>query len=264
MTMLLRLVKLLVAGVGPLLMPCGCGRGRDLGKDFTINGTADLRVEVDDGRVTLTGTEPNGLNAGDRRRLADRSRRRASAGPAGRRPRGNRRARSALDGPFYMGNRSIRVEIRCQMVHWRNVHTHDGSITVEGLRGTLKLKTGDGRIEATRVDGTLDASTGDGSIRIRGRLDGLALHTADGSIEARVERRVEDGSPPGTSTPRRPCDAAPAKDSRSDLDAHTGDGGSRSISPSRPRGRPAATTCAQNRRRRTTLKSARRPARSES
>jgi hypothetical protein len=118
MTMLLRLVKLLVAGVGPLLMAhAGAAAGGDWSKDFTINGTADLRVEVDDGRVTLTGTDakrievrvtaagwqigPDGVQVLDRQ--------------AGDRVEIDVRVPHSM-GLFNMGNRS---RSGCQMVHWR-------------------------------------------------------------------------------------------------------------------------------------------------
>ncbi|MGD0580528.1 MAG: hypothetical protein ABSC08_16575, partial [Bryobacteraceae bacterium] len=186
--MLLRLVSLLVAGAGPLVFAhAAVAAGGDWSKDFNISGTADLRVEIDDGRVTLTGTDAkrievrvtatgwqigsNGVQVIDRQ--------------AGDRVELDVRVPHSM-GIFNMGNRSIRVEIRVPNGALANVHTHDGSITLEALRGSLKMKTGDGRIEATRVDGTMDASTGDGSIRVRGRLDGLALHSGDGSIEAEL------------------------------------------------------------------------------
>jgi hypothetical protein len=227
MTMLLRLARLLVAAGGPLLMAhAATAAGGDWSKDFTINGTADLRVEVDDGRVTLTGTDakrievrvtaagwkigPDGVQVLDRQ--------------AGDRVEIDVRVPHSM-GLFNMGNRSVRIEIRVPNGALANVHTHDGSITVEGLRGTLKLKTGDGRIEATRVDGTLDASSGDGSIRVRGRLDGLALRTADGSIEAELSAGSKMVSAWDVNTGDGHITLRLPKDFAADLDAHTGDGG---------------------------------------
>jgi len=225
--MLLRLVKLLVAGAGPLLLAhAATAAGGDWSKDFTINGTADLRVEVDDGRVTLTGSDakrievrvtatgwqigPDGVQVLDRQ--------------AGDRVELDVRVPHHM-GLFSMGNRSIRVEIRVPNGALANVHTHDGSITVEGLRGALKVKTGDGHIEATRVDGTLDASTGDGSIRVRGRLDALALRSGDGSIEAELNSGSKMSSAWDIGTGDGHVTLHLPKDFAADLDAHTGDGG---------------------------------------
>jgi hypothetical protein len=225
--MLLRLARLLVAGAGPLLLAhAAVAAGGDWSKNFTINGTADLRVEVDDGRVTLTGTDakrievrvtasgwqmgPNGVQVLDRQ--------------AGDRVELDVRVPHSL-GLFNMGNRSIRVEIRVPNGSLASVHTHDGSITVEGLRGALKLKTGDGHIEATRVDGTLDASTSDGSIRVRGRLDGLALHTGDGSIEAELSQGSKMTSAWDVNTGDGHVTLRLPQSFGADLDAHTGDGG---------------------------------------
>ena len=62
--MLLRLVTLLVAGAGPLVLAhAAVAAGGDWSKDFTISGTPELRVEVDDGRVTLTGTDAKRIEA---------------------------------------------------------------------------------------------------------------------------------------------------------------------------------------------------------
>jgi hypothetical protein len=63
-------------------------------------------------------------------------------------------------------------------------HTGDGDIDMRNVRGDLTLHTGDGRIEATGIDGLLRAETGDGRIRVNGRFDLLDVKTGDGGIEA--------------------------------------------------------------------------------
>lgn len=62
--------------------------------------------------------------------------------------------------------------------------TGDGNIEMRNVRGDLTLNTGDGRIDATGMDGSLRAETGDGRIRINGRFDLLDIRTGDGGIEA--------------------------------------------------------------------------------
>lgn len=225
--MLLRFLRLLAASAGPLVLANAlAASGGDWSKDFNINGTADLRLEVDDGRVTLTGTDakriearvsvtgwnigPNGVQVidrqnGDRVELDVRV------------PHGS--------GWFSMGNHSIRVEIRVPNGALANVHTHDGSINVDGVRGALRVKTGDGHIEATRLDGTLDANTGDGSIRVRGRLDVLTLHTGDGSIEAELTAGSKISSAWDITTGDGHVTLRLPEGFAADLDAHTGDGG---------------------------------------
>lgn len=63
-------------------------------------------------------------------------------------------------------------------------HTGDGDIDLRNVRGELTLHTGDGRIEATGIDGSLRAETGDGRISVSGRFDGLDVRTGDGGIQA--------------------------------------------------------------------------------
>jgi DUF4097 and DUF4098 domain-containing protein YvlB len=62
--------------------------------------------------------------------------------------------------------------------------TGDGNIDMRNVRGELTLHTGDGRIDVTGTDGSLNAETGDGRVRVNGRFDVLDLRTGDGGIEA--------------------------------------------------------------------------------
>jgi DUF4097 and DUF4098 domain-containing protein YvlB len=67
-----------------------------------------------------------------------------------------------------------------------DVTTGDGSITVQGAKGTMRFHTGDGSIEARGLDGTADASSGDGHINLEGRFDGLKIKSGDGSVTAKA------------------------------------------------------------------------------
>lgn len=222
----LHLMMMTLAGAASLAMasPAFAGSG-DWSKNFNISGKAELRVEVDDGRVTLSGSDskqiearvivtgwkmgPDGVQVYDRQ-TGDRVELDV------RMPKLNRW--------FNVGERSVRVEIRVPNGLLANVHTRDGSITVNGVSGAFRLRTGDGRVEATRIDGTLDADTGDGSIRVRGRLDGMTLHTGDGSIEAeltdgsKITTGWDVGTGDGHITLRLPSNFG------AELDAHTNDG----------------------------------------
>ena len=224
--MQLRSLMMALAGAASLALasPVLAGSG-DWSKDFKISGKAELRVEVDDGRVTLTGADtkqiearvfvtgwkmgPDGVQVYDRQ-VGDRVELDVRV--------------AKMNRWFNVGDRSVRVEIRVPNGLIANVHTRDGAISVDGVSGSLRLRTGDGRIEATRIDGTLNADTGDGSIRIRGRLDALALHTSDGSIEAdvlsgsKITTGWDVGTGDGHVTLRLPASL------NAELDAHTNDG----------------------------------------
>ena len=222
----LRLVMMALAGVSSLALasPAHSGTG-EWSKDFKISGRAELRVEVDDGRITLTGSDSKQIEARvivtgwkmgpDGVQVYDRQ--------TGDRVELDVRL-ATLNRWLNVGERSVRVELRVPNGLLANLHTRDGSISLDGVSGTFRLRTGDGRVEATRVDGTLDADTGDGSIRVRGRLDGMALHTGDGSIEAEVATgsKITTGWDVGTGdghvTLRLPSNFG------AELDAHTNDG----------------------------------------
>lgn len=154
---------------------------------WAVSGKPELRVEVDDGRVTVTGGASRQIEA----RVTVTG---WEIGPSGvqvtERQTGDRvelMVRVPRMGQWFsMGNRSVRVELRVPASLAAEIRTGDGAILTEGVGGSLRLKTGDGRIEALRVDGSLDADTGDGGIRVEGRLDGMKLHTGDGSIEAEL------------------------------------------------------------------------------
>ena len=84
---------------------------------------------------------------------------------------------------FSFGARSISIEMRVPRELMAEVHTGDGSITMRGLHGSVRMDTGDGSIQGEDLDGALTGHTGDGSVHINGRFDVLQLHTSDGSVE---------------------------------------------------------------------------------
>jgi DUF4097 and DUF4098 domain-containing protein YvlB len=121
-------------------------------------------------------------------------------------------------------NYSVRVELKVPRNSDLNLHTGDGRIVVDDVKGEVRLDSGDGELVARSLDGSLNADTSDGNIRITGRFDRLDLHTGDGDINAEVAGASKMSSSwalrtsDGTITLRLPADFAV------DLDAHTGDG----------------------------------------
>jgi DUF4097 and DUF4098 domain-containing protein YvlB len=202
----------------------GTALADDWSKTFQVSGRPDLRVNVNDGSVTVRAWDRKEIEArvttvhwkipsdvqviehqsGDRVELEVRMPHHAFA--------------------LNFGQQSVRVELRVPRELRSDIRTGDGSIVAENLKGETRLSTGDGRIEATSLDGTLDGQTGDGRIVIRGRFDQLNLHTGDGSIEAEInsgsritsEWSVRTGD--GHITLRLPATLS------ADLDVHTGDG----------------------------------------
>ena len=194
-------------------------------KTFAVAGQPQLRIETDDGNVTM--------HTWDQPKIAVRV---TTAGwkigpgevEVGQSQSGNRveiTVRSRRRFSFFsVGMHSIDVDVQAPRQIESDIRTGDGNIDVTSLQGATRLRTGDGHIEAESLNGSVEATTGDGHMRVRGRLDSLTLHSGDGGIDAEVlpgskiasSWRVESGD--GSVTIRLPRDFA------ADLDLHTGDG----------------------------------------
>ena len=206
-------------------LAAGSAFADDWTKTFAVSGQPQLRIETDDGnvtvrtwdqpkiavRVTTSGwkigpgeVEVGQSQAGNRVEITVRSHRRFSL--------------------FSVGMHSIEVDVQAPRQIESDIRTGDGHIDVSGFQGETRLRTGDGHIEADSLGGSLEATTGDGHMRVRARLDSLILRTGDGGIDADVlpgskiasSWRVESGD--GSVTIRLP------RDFSADLDLHTGDG----------------------------------------
>jgi DUF4097 and DUF4098 domain-containing protein YvlB len=215
----------------------------DWSKTYAINGTANLRVQTDDGSVSISPGEQNSI-------YAHVTTTRYSIGSSG------------VSIEESQSGNNVNIHVRIPHFHWgffgsggsvhvdlrvpRNLNmdintgdgdvnaqpvsgniritTGDGNISANGLHGQVYLHSGDGRIDSTGMDGALQVDTGDGHITIDGRFDLLQAQTGDGSIDATAASgsKVGDGwnlhSGDGRITLRVPSDL------NAELDAHTGDG----------------------------------------
>jgi hypothetical protein len=119
---------------------------------------------------------------------------------------------------------SIRVEIRVPRGSDLELHTADGNLRIDDVRGNLQLETNDGDIRIHDAEGLLHANTHDGNIDVEGRFDMLNLRTGDGNIDAKVSAsrgaqaawtlRSGDGN----------IRLALPDNFAADINAHTGDG----------------------------------------
>src|SRR5882724_3211349 len=80
-------------------------------------------------------------------------------------------------------NRRVDIEIRVPRDTDLDLHTGDGNVGVQGVKGTVLLRSGDGNLNLSELQGTLRASTGDGNIDMSNVRGDLTLHTGDGRIE---------------------------------------------------------------------------------
>src|SRR3984885_8972908 len=122
------------------------------------------------------------------------------------------------------GQRRVDIVIHMPREVKVNLRTEDSKIEIGGFKGEMDLHSGDGSETLDAVDGKLRATTGDGHIRANGRFDELDLKTGDGHVDVRAtagsalaaEWRLETGD--GSVTLEVPETLA------ADVDLRTSDG----------------------------------------
>jgi hypothetical protein len=63
------------------------------------------------------------------------------------------------------------------------VHSGDGSVTLDEVHGALRLTASDGNVMIRNASGTLEARGSDGHMTIDGQFTGVQLHTSDGNLD---------------------------------------------------------------------------------
>jgi DUF4097 and DUF4098 domain-containing protein YvlB len=105
-----------------------------------------------------------------------------------------------------------------------DLHSGDGSLTVNSLKGVVRLRTGDGSIEGSDLDGKCDVISGDGHVRLDGRFDVLRAKTGDGKIDVRALHGSTLDSSWSVGSGDGSIEVALPGDLPVDIDATTGDG----------------------------------------
>jgi DUF4097 and DUF4098 domain-containing protein YvlB len=194
-------------------------------KAFPLNGVPEIKIDTNDAAVEVRSTDRKDVEirvltegyeiAPGKVRVTDHQ-------------NGNRIEvevrRPSEHVSFGWHSRSVRVEVSAPHEANLDLHTGDGHIRVEDIRGDLRLDTGDGRVEATRVEGKLRVHTGDGRITADGRFDELDLRTNDGRVEAEIRSGSKMMNSWSVRTGDGSIDLRLPTDLAADLDVHTGDG----------------------------------------
>lgn len=153
-------------------------------KTFSLERAAKLRVETSDANIRVTSCDCTTVVArittegwkigGDGINIVDRQ----TGDQIDIEVRFPRQA-------FQMNwrNRRVDIEIKVPRDADLDLHTGDGNIDVQGVKGTLLLRSGDGNLKLSDLQGTLRANTGDGNIDMRNVRGDLTLHTGDGRID---------------------------------------------------------------------------------
>jgi len=105
-----------------------------------------------------------------------------------------------------------------------DLRSGDGHISIDDVKGDIRLDTSDGHIDANHVDGKLHARTSDGHMTIDGRFDDLDLRTSDGHIDAAIRQGSVMNNDWNVQTGDGRVDVRIPETLNVDVDLHTGDG----------------------------------------
>jgi DUF4097 and DUF4098 domain-containing protein YvlB len=200
-------------------------RADDWSKTYKLTGKPDLRVETSDANIRVSTWDQNTIEAkvttvrykiGENGIKIEEHQNGDTVEIQVRYPHHN--------FSFEYGQHRVDVDIRLPREGRINLRTGDGKIEIGGFKGEMDLHSGDGSETLDTVEGKLHASTGDGHIRANGRFDELDLKTGDGHLEVRAAAgsslaegwRLETGD--GNVTLEIPSTLA------ADVDLHTSDG----------------------------------------
>ena len=193
-------------------------------KTYTTSGKANVRVETNDAGIEVRGGDGNQVEAvvttrGYKIGANDVKVTEHQTGDS---------VEVDVERPhhvcFGICTQNIEITVRVPRTSNVRLHSGDGHLKVEDVKGALELSTSDGSITVDGSDGPLVADTHDGRIRATGRFDRLDLHTGDGSIEAEATAGSKMSSSWAVRTGDGHIQLRLPSDFAADLDAHTGDG----------------------------------------
>jgi DUF4097 and DUF4098 domain-containing protein YvlB len=195
-------------------------------KSFTVSGKPTLRVESNDADIRISAGDGKDIEARvitEGYKIGD-SDVRVTEHQVGDQIELEVHRPSGLHVSTGWHDRYVHVEVRVPREADLNLHSSDGNIRVDGVKGSSRIESGDGNVEVRAADGKLNAETQDGNMRVTGRFDGLDLHSGDGNIDAEVQH----GSNMQSGWTLRSGDGNVVlrigQDFAADLDASSGDG----------------------------------------
>ncbi|HVO80580.1 MAG TPA: DUF4097 family beta strand repeat-containing protein [Terriglobales bacterium] len=194
-------------------------------KEFTTSAKPSIHVDANDATIEVQAVDGNKIEA---RVVTSRGKISPDEVRVTDRQSGDRIDLEVRQSShhFCIGicSESVRISLQVPRNSDLDLHSGDGNITVDAVKGEVRLDSGDGDLIGRSLDGVLNAETSDGNIRVNGRFDRLDLHTGDGRIDA----EVAPGSKMSSSWALRTSDGTVTlrlpQDFSTDLDAHTGDG----------------------------------------
>jgi DUF4097 and DUF4098 domain-containing protein YvlB len=198
-------------------------RADDWSKSYPVTGKPDVRVDVEDGNVDVISSSGKQVHA----TVVTRGWKIDADGVRILEEQSGNHVQIEIKVPhnhINFGNHSVKVELTVPAEADLDLHTGDGNLTADGVKGRLRFSTGDGNIDAHSLDGPLFARTGDGNLKLEGRFDDLEAATGDGDVQVEAASGSRMGTGWSLHTGDGNVTLRCADDLSADLDAHTGDG----------------------------------------
>lgn len=153
-------------------------------KSYAVQGTPKLRVETGDAHIHVTPGEGKTVAA----RITTEGWKIGGDGISVIEHQTGDQIEIEVRFPRHMfqvgwNHRQVDIELKVPRDASLDLHTGDGNVDVQGVRGAIALRSGDGKLTLSELEGTLRAETGDGNIDLRNVRGDLTLHTGDGRIE---------------------------------------------------------------------------------
>ena len=198
-------------------------RADDWSKTYPVTGKPDVRVNVEDGNIDVISSSSKEVHAA----VVTRGWKIEADGVRILEEQNGNHVQIEIKVPHHslsFGNHSVKVELTVPSEADLDLHTGDGNLTADGIKGRLRFSTGDGNIDAHSLAGPLFAHTGDGNLRLEGRFEDLEAGTGDGNVQVEAASGSRMGTGWSLHTGDGNVTLRCADDLSADLDAHTGDG----------------------------------------
>ena len=208
-------------------MSAAVAQADDWKKDYTVSGTPDVHVETNDAQIRVSSAETSTVQVHvttENLQIAPNKVRITEHQQSNRIELEVHLPTTVHFITIHPSSHRVMIELTVPREANLNLHTGDGRVHVDGVKGDLRVVTGDGRIEGEGLDGALDASSGDGRIEVRGRFDRLRLHSGDGRIQAEALAGSKMAGSWSVSSGDGSVHLLLPEGFAADLDAHTGDG----------------------------------------
>jgi DUF4097 and DUF4098 domain-containing protein YvlB len=165
------------------LFPSASAQSDEWSKTYNLERMPTLRVETSDANITVTGWDNGSIAA----KVSTTGWKIGGDGITIVESQTGDQIDIQVKFPhrmFQMNLRNHRVDIDIKVPRQANLdlHTGDGHVDLQGVRGNIALRSGDGHLRLSEIQGTLDARTGDGHIDAANIRGDLTLHTGDGPV----------------------------------------------------------------------------------